>query len=181
MLFQFTVNLTDQDYLDYNIFHMLKSPYGKKIVTRMRLYVALLVGAAVFFMLLREGYLASAVYGVAVYIVIFVLLQLFLPKSYVWVLKSQMKDLKKKGKMGYSPVADMAFLDESFVETTPDNRTEQKYSSVERVSVVTGKCVYLHTNSVAAYILPQACFDSGEQYEKFLAFIRTKCPNVDVY
>ena len=89
--------------------------------------------------------------------------------------------LKKSGKMGYSPNAVMEFYDEIFVETTPENRTEQSYSAVERVSVVEDRTIYIHINNVMAYILPVTAFESKEQYDSFLSFIRTKCAIVDVY
>ena len=83
--------------------------------------------------------------------------------------------------MGYSPVSDMEFYDESFIETTPENKTEQKYSAIERISVITDKVIYIHINTVMAYILPIYCFESKEQYAEFLEFIKTKCKNIDVY
>ena len=83
--------------------------------------------------------------------------------------------------MGYSPVSEMEFYDESFVEITPDNKTERKYSAIERVSVITDKVVYIHVNNVMSYILPLSCFESKEQYNNFLDFVRSKCANIDVY
>ena len=83
--------------------------------------------------------------------------------------------------MGYYPVSEMEFYDESFMEITPDNKTEQKYSAIERVSVITDKVVYIHVNNVMSYILPLSCFESKEQYNNFLDFVRSKCTNIDVY
>ena len=83
--------------------------------------------------------------------------------------------------MGYSPVSEMEFYDESFIEITPDNKSEQKYSAVERVSVIADKVIYIHTNNVMSYILPLCCFESKEQYKDFLDFITTKCSNIDTY
>ena len=83
--------------------------------------------------------------------------------------------------MGYSPVSEMEFYDESFIEITSDNKTEQKYSAIERVSVITDKVVYIHVNNVMSYILPLSCFESKEQYNNFLDFVRSKCANIDVY
>ena len=83
--------------------------------------------------------------------------------------------------MGYSSVSEMEFYDESFIEITPDNKSEQKYSTVERVSVIEDKVIYIHVNNVMSYILPLSCFDSKEQYNAFLDFIRTKCANIELY
>ena len=83
--------------------------------------------------------------------------------------------------MGYSPISEIEFNDESFIEITADNKTEQKYSAVERVSVLSDKVIYIHINNVMSYILPSSCFESKEQYNNFLDFMRSKCANIDVY
>ena len=83
--------------------------------------------------------------------------------------------------MGYSPEAVMEFNEENFIETTPENKTEQKYLAIERISIVENKTVYIHTNNVMAYIIPISCFESKEQYDEFIAFLKTKCKNIDVY
>ena len=96
-------------------------------------------------------------------------------------LKGQIKALKKKGKMAYTPESTMQFDDSVFIETTPTERAERSYSSLERVSILSGKVVYIHLNNVTAYIVPRDSFDSEEQYNAFLEFIKTKCANIDVY
>ena len=40
---------------------------------------------------------------------------------------------------------------------------------------------YIHVNNIMAYILPLSCFETKEQYESFLDFMKTKCANIDVY
>lgn len=83
--------------------------------------------------------------------------------------------------MGYSPESVIEFYEDSFKETTPDNITEQKYSAIERISVVDGKMIYIHTNNILAYMLPISSFSSNEQYNDFFDFIKTKCKNIDIY
>ena len=181
MHFKFNIRLTDQDYLDYNIFWMLKSPYGKKQMLKFRITIAILFAAVSFLALFGGGFSVSAWLGIIPYVILLVLFELLLNPFFVWVLKNNIKSLKSKGKMGYSPVAEMEFYDERFIEVTPDTKSEQKYSAVERVSVITDKVIYIHVNNVASYILPLSCFESNEQYNEFLDFVKTKCTNVDVY
>ena len=83
--------------------------------------------------------------------------------------------------MGYSPESIMEFYEDRLVETTSDNKTELKYSAVERISIVDHKMIYIHVNNVMSYILPISSFESREQYDRFLGFIRTKCANIDIY
>ena len=83
--------------------------------------------------------------------------------------------------MGYSPSSVIEFYEDSFVETTPDNKTEQRYASIERISIVDNKMIYIHVNNIMAYILPLSCFETKEQYDEFFEFIKTKCFNIDIY
>ena len=83
--------------------------------------------------------------------------------------------------MGYSPISTIEFFEESFIETTPDNKTETKYSSVERVIIVGNKVIYIHVSNVMAYIIPTACIQSQEEYESFVAFLQEKGLSVEKY
>ena len=181
MSFKFHINLNDKDYLDYNIFWMTKSPYGKKQMMDFRVLIAILFSAISFFSLFGGGFSADAWLGIIPYALVLILFELLLNPFFAWILKGNIKSLKSKGKMGYSPVSEMEFYDESFIEITPDNKSEQKYSAVERVSVIADKVIYIHTNNVMSYILPLCCFKSKEQYKDFLDFITTKCSNIDTY
>ena len=181
MRFGFHITLTDKDYLDYNIFWTLKSYYGKKQILNVRILIAFLFAIVSFLSLFGGGFSADARIGVIPYAVFLILFELLLSPLFVWILKGHIKSLKSKGKMGYSPVSDMEFYDDSFMETTPDNRSEQRYSVVERVSVIADKAIYIHVNNVMSYILPSTCFTSEEQRNDFLDFLKTKCANIDVY
>jgi hypothetical protein len=181
MRFNFYINLNDKDYFDYNIFWIIKSPYGKKQMLKFRILIAILFASVSFLSLFGGGFSAEAWIGVIPYAVLLVLFELLLNPFFIWILKSNLKSLKSKGKMGYSPVSEMEFYDESFIEITSDNKSEQKYSAVERVSVITDKVIYIHVNNVMSYILPLSCFESREQYNDFIDFVRTKCTNIDLY
>ena len=181
MHYKFYINLNDNDYLNYNTFWTIKSPYGKKQMLKFRITIAILIAAISFLSLFAGGFSADAWIGIIPYAILLVLFELLLNPFFCWILKNNIKSLKAKGKMGYSPVSEIEFYDESFIEITPDNKTEQKYSAIERVSVITDKVIYIHVNNVMSYILPLSCFESKEQYNDFLNFVRSKCTNIDVY
>jgi len=181
MYFKFNVNLTDKDYLDYNTFWLLKSPYGKKQIISYRIIIAVLFGIVCLASLFGGGFSADAFVRIIPYVIILILIQIFLNTFFSWTLKGQLNSLKKKGKMGFSPVCEMEFYEEGFIEITPDNTTRQKYSAVERVSIITDKIIYIHVNNVMSYLLPLSCFNSKQQYDDFLAFLKTKCGNIDIY
>lgn len=182
MLFKFNIHLDDKDYLDFHLFWMTRSPYGKKNILLVRILAAVVLGAMAL-VSLADGSdsLKTFLLGVIPHIILLALFELLLVPFLGWSVKGQLKALKKKGKMGYSPVSELEFYDETFVEITPDTKTEQTYSAIERVSIIAGKIIYLHANNVSAYLLPLSCFASKEQFDKFCAFLQTKCANIRVY
>ena len=181
MKFQFNVNTNDQDYLDYNKFWMLRSHYGKKQMTTFRVVFAVIIGVYILISLHVGNFTLDSFIGIIPMAILLILFELLLSPLFVLFLKSHLKSLKKKGKMGYSPSSVIEFHEDVFIETTPDNKTEQKYSAIERVSVVDNKVVYIHVNNIMSYILPFSCFESNEQYNEFFEFIKTKCSNIDIY
>ena len=181
MNFEFKVNVNDQDYLEYNVFWMIRSPYGKKQLKDMRIMMTVLVGLLIFVSLFSSKFSAESFLGIIPMLLVLFLAQIFLTKCFAWSLKWMVRALKKSGKMGYSPESVIAFSDDYFVETTPENKTENKYSVIERVSIVDNKMIYIHINNVMAYILPLSCFESKEQYDTFLDFLKTKCAHIDRY
>ena len=181
MKFQFNVNINEEDYLDYNKFWMLRSHYGKKQMSTFRIIIAVIIGLIIFISLYGGNFTLDSFIGIIPMAILLVLYELLLSPLFVLFLKCHLKSLKKKGKMGYSPSSVIEFYEDVFIETTPENKTEQKYLSIERVSVVDNKVVYIHVNNIMSYILPFSCFESNEQYNEFLEFIKTKCSNIDVY
>lgn len=181
MIFGFNVLLNDEDYLKFNKFWMTRSPYGKKEIVKLRLMFAFILLLSCVIGLLYGGLSLSSAVWVAANLIALVLIQVFFEHIMVRTVKQQMRSLKKKGKPGYTPCSELQFFDECVVELTPDVKTEQRYSVIERVSVVRGEAVYIHVNSMAAFILPLRCFEGDEHLNDFLNFIGSKGIRVDVY
>ena len=181
MLFEFNVKISDEDYFEFNKFHMIKSHYGRSQMLKIRLMIAAIFVLAILVFGMGDGLSSyTLVYAVPCLIAL-VLFQIFFNKFMAASLRSHIKSLKKKGKMGYSPESVLQFYDDVLVETTPTEKNERSYSTLERVSIVGDETVYIHFNNIMACILPRASFESDEQYKAFLEFIKTKCDNIDVY
>lgn len=179
MKFVFNVNMTDKDYLDYNVFWMTRSAYGKGQLWGLRIFLVIAGIIPLGMRLWHSGFSVESVLGIIPIAVVLILAQLLLAPLFKLFLRGQLKALKKSGKTGYSPESIMEFSDDGFCEITPTSRTEQKYDAVERVSVIEGGAIYIHVNNVMAYVLTSECL--GDRREDFLAFIKTKCDTVDVY
>ncbi|MBQ8145652.1 MAG: YcxB family protein [Clostridia bacterium] len=181
MQFKFNVNLTDNDYLEYNRFWNFRSHYGRGQIISMRIMVAVILGIFMLVSLAINGFSADALIGIIPLLIVLVLMELFLKKFIIFSLKANIKSLRKKGKVGYSPNSTIEFYDETFTEATPETKTEQKYSSIERLSVVKGRALYFHVNSLMAYILPIDAFENKLQYDSFMEFITGKINTIDYF
>ena len=181
MSFKFDVRLTDNDYLDYNAFWLLKSPYGKMQLSKVRKTIYAIFGIGALLMLLINGMSIQSYVSVGTLVVLCALFQLFANRFFLLSFKLQIKTMKKSGKMPYSAEAIMEFGEKNFTETTPENKSELKYSCIERVSIVGGKVIYIHINNLMAYLLPFEVFESVDEYNRFFDFIKTKVNIVDIY
>lgn len=181
MKFQFNVNINDQDYIDYNYFLVFKSFYSKKQKQNYFIKVAIFYAISILVLYFFMGLSRELLIGAIVMAIYWGIIILFRPKFYLRSLQKQIQTLKKSGKVGYTPEAVLEFYEEYFKEIARDNRSETKYSAVERVSVVENKMVYIHINSVLSYMLPIASFESKEQQDRFFEFLKTKCENIDFY
>lgn len=181
MKFQFNVQLNDNHYLDYNVFWMTRSPYGKKQFIPLRILPIVIFTIYASISLIGGGFSAENILALLPMAILFSLYEIFLVKFFILILKLQMKSLKKSGKMGYSPKSVIEFSDVGITETTDDGKIEHKYTALERVSIIDGKIIYIHINNVMSYMLPYECFESQTQYSEFITFIKTKCEKVDNY
>lgn len=181
MNFQFNVELTEEEYLDYNRFIMFKSPYNANRTSKIFdivLVVVLILGALAFILNLLLGEVDVTM---IVCLVIIALCKFGYKPLLSFLLSYQIKSLKKKGKLPYSSSATVEFYEDRITEVTDSIRTEVLYSSVEKISILSGKFVYIHINSSMAYILPMRSFESEAQYTSFVEFIEAKTVKADVY
>lgn len=181
MNFKFNINLSEKDYLNMNVFWSFKSPYGKKAIIKMRIWIAAICIVGAFFSALREKLLLWSIVAMIPYLLVLVLFQFLLKPVWTVVLKLNIRSMKNEGKLPFSTSSEIEFLDEIFVETTADNRSEIRYTAVERVSVLSHKVIYIHINNLSGYALPYSCFESKKQYDDFIDFIESKCAIVDIY
>lgn len=181
MLFEINVKMNDEDYLKFNEFVAIRSHYGRPQIRSLRIFITALLVLLAVLKIIANGICEDTIFSLVAIAISALIANLFMNKLMAFFLKLQIKSMKKKGRMGYSPESVLQFYDDVLVETTPTEKNERSYSTLERVSIVGDETVYIHFNNIMACILPRASFESDEQYNAFLEFIKTKCDNIDVY
>lgn len=181
MKYQFFVKQTDEDYLEFNRYVQFLTPEGKRAIRVIRLLVLFVFLLAVYMFLLLEGFTLLTLITIAFLAIALVVYQLLLKPYLNKTLGWRIKKLKKTGKKLYSPESTLEFYDDYFVGIADGNRSERKYASIERVSIVEGKGIYIHENSFSAYIIPYSTFTSPEQYRQFREFVKSSFPVINRY
>lgn len=180
MLYLFHIRLTEKDYYAFNLFHMLRSPYGKPSVRMVRIILAVLTVLVVgleLYPFTDPTQILSAV----LYLIGISLLQLLVHPFFILILKLNIRQMKKAGKLPYSSESTMEFYDATFKEITPGQSSELTYDKLERISVVRGQAIYMHLNNLGGYIIPENCFPTPADAENFIQFLKTKCKTTDIY
>ena len=181
MLFQLNINLSEDDYLDFNKFHSFESMHGKKLINKTRIIfvLAMIILAALF--LLVMGLTTFSITYAALLLLFTLLYMVFFKKILTRNVKTQIKRLKKVGKLPFDPVSTLEFHEDKMVEITALQRTEQSYSIFERICVVKDRYILLYKSSVGAYILPVVQVNAQLNQEEFVDFLSSKCTNVEYY
>lgn len=181
MLFQLNINLSEDDYLDFNKFHSFETMHGKKLINKTRIFfvLAMIILAALF--LLVMGLTTFSITYAALLLLFTLLYMVFFKKILTQNVKTQIKRLKKVGKLPFDPVSTLEFHEDKMVEMTALQRTEQSYSIFERICVVKDRYILLYKSSVGAYILPVVQVKAQLNQEEFVDFLSSKCTNVEYY
>lgn len=181
MSYQLNITLNEDDYLDFNKFHSFESAPGKKSTRKTRIFFALtMVIMAVLYMLV-VGLTAFSVIYAALLLLFTLLYMVFFKKLLIRNIKTQIKRLKKIGKLPFDPVSTLEFYEDKMVEVTALQRTEQSYSIFERIYIVKDRFILLYKNSVSAYILPMAQVKMQLNHEELVNFLSNKCKNITYY
>ena len=181
MLFQLNIYLSEEDYLDFNKFHSFESMHGKKLINKTRIIfvLAMIILAALFLLVMG---LTTFFITYAVLLLLFTLLYMvFFKKILTRNIQTQIKRLKKIGKLPFDPISTLEFYEDKMVEITASSRTEQSYTIFERVCVVKDRYILLYKSSVTAYILPVAQIKAQLNQENLVDFLSKKCTNVEYY
>ena len=175
MKFKFNVNITQEDYIEFNKIVMSETPAGKKSSKISNLIFIAVCGILILFTLITSGFSGESFIVAGVLIISFLLVHLTLNKTITnLAVKGTVKSLTKiKGKLPYSEHSVLEFYDDVFVEITDDNKTETKYSAIENI-FVNENLVVLFINSMQAYIVPTRSFESNEQKNSLVAFLNGK-------
>jgi hypothetical protein len=172
-MFEFKINLDDDDYLLFNQYHLINSPIGKKTLMSYRFIIPIIC-----FMFVFIFWIAGSDYQLilieAIMMTIFSIYWIvYSKKLIIKYIKKRIIKMKKEGRLPYSKEAILKFDDECIHEITPNTENKTKYLLIEKIAV-TEKAIYIYFSSIQAYIIPVTAFSEEMEKLKFLEFIHLK-------
>ena len=180
MNFKFNVNVTEQDYLNFNLFVATKTPHGKKVMLRSRLLITAAVALALLLVWITRGLSRVSVITTVLILLILLYFQAYHNRRMENSLRNYKRGLKKPAKLPFSPVPTKEFNDEAIIDTDENSVTERKYSAIEAI-YFDKNALYIFIGAAEAFILPYSCFVSREQMDAFIAFLTAKRPDIVRY
>lgn len=176
ILYKFNIEMTEQDFYEFNKYHITESKENKKSVRTIRWYVPIIFFfLAVYYIVGSEDVWLSA-YIIAVCL-LFSLIWIFSANKIM--LKSFERWMKKKKKNGelqfyFEKAAVIEFYEEYFTETSEKKKTELNYNAIYKVSVLEGKAIYIYQSPALVNIIPFSAFCDDAQRAEFIEFIKQK-------
>jgi len=179
MLYNFNYKLTEEDFIKFNVYHLKKSDTKKtRIITRMICIMGLIF---VTYMLII-GLLASVLNIWNVFMVLLFIVSLavvaysfgFSPLVKA-VVRGQINDLKKTGKLPFGHSITISFDEEGVHEVSELAESKVKYSNFEKI-LEDEDAVYIYYSTRTAYFIPHHVFENEQQKTDFLSFIKRKVP-----
>lgn len=173
-MYEYHIQLSEKDYINFNKFHLLHSKSGKQIIRRNQLMFPVIS----FFLLLLiwwfDGNLELLLIEAIVLGVMSIILVFFTKGLLIKNITKQLNKLKKEGKLPYSERSIVTFEDDGIREKTAHSETKTSYALVEKIKV-SDETIYVYISAVQALIIPKTCYCADKTIDELLFFLNEKC------
>lgn len=162
-------SISENDYIQFNIFHYENS----KTTKRLRLFLGILV--PLLFVLLGFIMVKRLDFFPFLLAVIFALVWFGSGgKTYKKILSFNIKKLMQEGKSNeFIGERTLSLLEEKILTVETYHTTESSYDSIQRIESDSER-LYIYTGAISAFIIPFSAFDSETQKQEFLNILKQK-------
>lgn len=159
-------NLTEEDYLNFNLFHIQNSATAKKTLNMQR-FIAPIIFIALSYILSKLG--DTSFLGLFItFLMVSILWIIFYPKYfYNYVIRNTKKMIKEGKNDGLLGEHHMRMTEEGIVDSTSNGETKVAWSGIKTMKE-DNHCIYLYNSSVSAYILPKRELNDVEEIIAYL-------------
>ena len=158
--------LTKQDYIDYNIYHMSHSDTIRRSLFGQR-YLISIIFLIMPFMLIKISDI-HLWYWLSTFIIVYILWIIFYPKYLRWYIIRRISRMLDEGK-NVDMLGDHSFLltEDGVIDITNFSESKNNWNVIENI-VVTREHIFIYINAVMAYIIPIRAFININQKNEFI-------------
>ncbi len=172
-MFEFTIHLEEDDYIQFNLYHYFNSPSNKKTILLTNLLMPLISILFIASLIMNKSDLLLIIINVILLSFASLFWFLIRKKIVLYTITRRIQGMKKDGKLPFNSTSTIKFEEELIYETNPRSESKILYSSIEKV-IETNTAIYLYISSVQSLLLPKNVFLDEIQKANFLAFINEK-------
>jgi len=161
-------NVTENDYLQFNIFHNKHSPTVRRTLLLLRFLLPVMLISFTFL----SGRLSTInLISIAIISVIWFCVT---PALFLCSIKRSVRRLMKEGKCNEFVGERTVIFSEASIRLEAETRTvETSFSAVERI-VSDDERFYIYIGAISAYIIPFSAFATKAEKAEFEAFINAR-------
>lgn len=172
-MYNFNYKLNDNDYFEFNKYHLENSPEGKRNLFLFKFLMPFFCLIFAIIVLFNNSDYITAAAETAVIIIMSVIWIIFSKKWYFRSLKKSLIKLRKQGKLPYSSEGTLIFDEEFISDINPLTECKTRYENIENIAL-NDTYIYIFYGAIQAYIVPLSCFRSEEEKQNFIDFITAK-------
>ncbi|MHC0038246.1 YcxB family protein [Pseudoneobacillus sp. C159] len=159
-------NLTEKDYLNFNLFHMKNSKSANKALMIQRIFTPIT--------LLLFGYVLSLISDIPltislpIFLLFAILWYIFFPKYFYSHVVKQVRKMTREGRNDDLLGEHILHIsDEGLIDTTKNGETKVNWSGIKDFKEDQHH-LYLYNSAVSAYILPKRDIPNVEELKSFI-------------
>lgn len=181
MLFNFLIELNDNDYLQFNKNHLKKSAVNKKIEKYTKTFLVVFTMCIAFFVMIKENLTETPLVAIIYLIICFSisLLWLLLFNPFRRFLENFQLKLQLKHDKPVSLKTAMQFYEDFIFSVDEQTEEKVKYSALTKLDK-DENAIYLYVGNNKAHIIPLRYFANPEYINAFCAFINSKIQQTNV-
>ena len=166
-MYKFEYDITEQEYLQFNEYHLLNSAAGKRglILTKcMGLIFSIVLVAAFIIAGAESGLIITETIFLAVFSIIWFVRG---KKTAIKNMRKQMKKLKKENGKLYSNKGTLILDECGITDISEDKELKTPYSSITQLCVG-NNALYIYFSPMMAYIIPIKLLDNIHEFQLFI-------------
>lgn len=166
-MYRFEYDITEQEYLQFNEYHLLNSAAGKRglILTKcMGLIFSIVLVVAFIIAGAESGLIITETIFLAVFSIIWFARG---KKTAIKNMRKQMEKLKKENGKLYSDKGTLIFDEYGITDISEDKELKTPYSTVTQLCIG-NNALYIYFSPMMAYIVPNRLINDINEFKAFL-------------